>query len=177
MFVNSLSDSCLCNACWVIFMKTDRMETDKWNIKVFLGIFLKELKAMSVKNPWKRFRHKFDIPYTSFPLFFIFNCVIYFTYNETIIFGNIKLVVTFTLKLSIIIVFVNVMSVQCLLSNVCVLCVGMWGFHDRLLTLRKALHSILVNSDYTDAFYRRWRWQTSLQNKEVTMDAIQIPNY
>lgn len=43
----------------------------------------------------------------------------------------------------------------------------MWGFHDRLLTLRKALHSLLTNSTYTDAFYRRWRWQTALQNKEV----------
>ncbi|XP_067127763.1 OTU domain-containing protein 7B-like isoform X2 [Centruroides vittatus] len=44
---------------------------------------------------------------------------------------------------------------------------GMWGFHDRLLTLRKALHSILSNSAFTQAFYRRWRWQTSLQNKEA----------
>ncbi|GBM46064.1 OTU domain-containing protein 7B [Araneus ventricosus] len=44
---------------------------------------------------------------------------------------------------------------------------GMWGFHDRLLTLRKALHSLLMNSSYTDAFYRRWRWQTALQNKEA----------
>lgn len=43
----------------------------------------------------------------------------------------------------------------------------MWGFHDRLLTLRKALHAILANSSYTTAFYRRWRWQTSLQNKEA----------
>ena len=43
----------------------------------------------------------------------------------------------------------------------------MWGFHDRLLTLRKALHSLLTNDTYTDAFYRRWRWQTALQNKEV----------
>ncbi|XP_023232516.1 OTU domain-containing protein 7B-like [Centruroides sculpturatus] len=44
---------------------------------------------------------------------------------------------------------------------------GMWGFHDRLLTLRKALYSLLANSSYTEAFYRRWRWQTSLQNKEA----------
>lgn len=43
---------------------------------------------------------------------------------------------------------------------------GMWGFHDRLLTLRKALYSLLANSSYTEAFYRRWRWQTALQNKE-----------
>ncbi|KAG8177384.1 hypothetical protein JTE90_015938 [Oedothorax gibbosus] len=44
---------------------------------------------------------------------------------------------------------------------------GMWGFHDRLLTLRKALHSLLMSSAHTDAFYRRWRWQTALQNKEA----------
>ncbi|GFW53238.1 OTU domain-containing protein 7B [Trichonephila clavipes] len=44
---------------------------------------------------------------------------------------------------------------------------GMWGFHDRLLTLRKALHNLLSNSTFTEAFYRRWRWQVSLQNKEA----------
>lgn len=44
---------------------------------------------------------------------------------------------------------------------------GMWGFHDRLLTLRKALHALLTKSSYADAFYRRWRWQTTLQNKEA----------
>lgn len=44
---------------------------------------------------------------------------------------------------------------------------GMWGFHDRLLILRKALHNLLSNSTFTEAFYRRWRWQVSLQNKEV----------
>ncbi|XP_054719897.1 OTU domain-containing protein 7B-like [Uloborus diversus] len=44
---------------------------------------------------------------------------------------------------------------------------GMWGFHDRLLTLRKALHRLLSNSTFTEAFYRRWRWQVSLQNKEA----------
>ncbi|CAL1300387.1 unnamed protein product [Larinioides sclopetarius] len=44
---------------------------------------------------------------------------------------------------------------------------GMWGFHDRLLTLRKALHNLLSNSAFTEAFYRRWRWQVSLQNKEA----------
>ncbi|RWS07153.1 OTU domain-containing protein 7B-like protein, partial [Dinothrombium tinctorium] len=44
---------------------------------------------------------------------------------------------------------------------------GMWGFHDRLLTLRKALHAILTDSSYTTLFYRRWRWQSSLQNKEA----------
>lgn len=43
----------------------------------------------------------------------------------------------------------------------------MWGFHDRLLTLRRALHSALLKSTFTEAFYRRWRWQTTLQNKEA----------
>lgn len=43
----------------------------------------------------------------------------------------------------------------------------MWGFHDRLLTLRKALHALLSNSQYTSSFYRRWRWQTALQNREA----------
>ncbi|CAG2169067.1 unnamed protein product [Oppiella nova] len=41
---------------------------------------------------------------------------------------------------------------------------GMWGFHDRLLVLRKALHALLSNSSYTAAFYRRWKWQTYFQN-------------
>lgn len=41
---------------------------------------------------------------------------------------------------------------------------GMWGFHDRLLTLRKALHSFLTYSDSRHAIYRRWRWQSHLQN-------------
>ncbi|XP_076322841.1 OTU domain-containing protein 7B-like isoform X3 [Tachypleus tridentatus] len=44
---------------------------------------------------------------------------------------------------------------------------GIWGFHDRLLTLRKALHSLLTHSRFTQAFYRRWRWQTALLNKET----------
>lgn len=43
----------------------------------------------------------------------------------------------------------------------------MWGFHDRLLTLRKALHALLINGKYTNSFYRRWKWQTSLQNREA----------
>ena len=42
---------------------------------------------------------------------------------------------------------------------------GIWGFHDRLLTLRKALYSVLSSSSLSDAFYRRWRWQSSQQNR------------
>jgi OTU domain-containing protein 7 len=40
----------------------------------------------------------------------------------------------------------------------------MWGFHDRLLTLRKALHTFLSTSDCAASIYRRWRWQSHLQN-------------
>lgn len=42
---------------------------------------------------------------------------------------------------------------------------GIWGFHDRLLTLRKALYSLLSSSSLSDAFYRRWRLQSSRQNQ------------
>jgi len=41
---------------------------------------------------------------------------------------------------------------------------GMWGFHDRLLTLRKALYTFLTSSQEADAIYRRWRWQCAQQN-------------
>lgn len=43
----------------------------------------------------------------------------------------------------------------------------MWGFHDRELILRRALHILLSNSLYTNAFYRRWRWQTHFQNSKA----------
>merc|ERR1719474_974824 len=41
---------------------------------------------------------------------------------------------------------------------------GMWGFHDRLLTLRKALYTFLTSGQAVDAIYRRWRWQAAQQN-------------
>ena len=41
---------------------------------------------------------------------------------------------------------------------------GMWGFHDRLLTLRKALYTFLSGSPHAKAIYRRWRWQCHRQN-------------
>ncbi|GAB6020028.1 hypothetical protein CHUAL_002776 [Chamberlinius hualienensis] len=44
---------------------------------------------------------------------------------------------------------------------------GMWGFHDRLLTLRKALHATLTRGPYRGAIWRRWRWQQTLQNNEA----------
>jgi OTU domain-containing protein 7 len=40
----------------------------------------------------------------------------------------------------------------------------MWGFHDRLLTLRKALHAFLSSGECASAIYRRWRWESHLQN-------------
>ncbi|XP_063987450.1 OTU domain-containing protein 7B-like isoform X2 [Diachasmimorpha longicaudata] len=36
---------------------------------------------------------------------------------------------------------------------------GMWGFHDRLLTLRDALHNTLSKGEYRDVLFRRWRWR------------------
>ena len=47
--------------------------------------------------------------------------------------------------------------------------VGMWGFHDRLLTLRKALFQTMTSSDAKDAFFRRWRWHQTQINKQVLM--------
>ncbi|XP_064119477.1 OTU domain-containing protein 7A-like [Macrobrachium nipponense] len=44
---------------------------------------------------------------------------------------------------------------------------GMWGFHDRLLTLRKALHEFLTRSQYSRPLWRRWRWQVAQQNRET----------
>ncbi|KAL0271634.1 UNVERIFIED_CONTAM: hypothetical protein PYX00_008665 [Menopon gallinae] len=43
----------------------------------------------------------------------------------------------------------------------------MWGFHDRLLTLRRALHDFLSCSNYKDALWRRWRWQLTQLNAEA----------
>ena len=43
---------------------------------------------------------------------------------------------------------------------------GMYGFHDRLLTLRKALHTFLSIGDVSSAIYRRWRWQSHIQNMQ-----------
>ncbi|XP_054987323.1 OTU domain-containing protein 7B isoform X2 [Sorex araneus] len=43
---------------------------------------------------------------------------------------------------------------------------GMWGFHDRDLILRKALHSLMEKGSEKEALRRRWRWQQTQQNKE-----------
>jgi len=41
---------------------------------------------------------------------------------------------------------------------------AMWGFHDRLLTLRSALANFLKHGNAVQAIYRRWRWQAAAQN-------------
>ncbi|KAM9798124.1 OTU domain-containing protein 7B [Neosynchiropus ocellatus] len=43
---------------------------------------------------------------------------------------------------------------------------GMWGFHDRDLMLRKSLYALMDNGMEREALKRRWRWQQTQQNKE-----------
>ncbi|XP_069758438.1 OTU domain-containing protein 7A-like isoform X2 [Narcine bancroftii] len=43
---------------------------------------------------------------------------------------------------------------------------GMWGFHDRDLMLRKSLYTMMKEGPERDALKRRWRWQQTQQNKE-----------
>ncbi|KAJ7426847.1 OTU deubiquitinase 7B [Willisornis vidua] len=43
---------------------------------------------------------------------------------------------------------------------------GMWGFHDRDLMLRKSLHTLMDKGTEREALRRRWRWQQTQQNKE-----------
>lgn len=42
---------------------------------------------------------------------------------------------------------------------------AMWGFHDRKLTLRAALHNVLSKGEYRDAIWRRWRFHQCRLNK------------
>lgn len=44
---------------------------------------------------------------------------------------------------------------------------SLWGFHDRKLTLRTALHGVLSQGEYRDALWRRWRFQQTRLNKEA----------
>lgn len=44
---------------------------------------------------------------------------------------------------------------------------GMWGFHDRDLMLRKSLYALIDHGQEREALKRRWRWQQTMQNKEV----------
>ncbi|XP_061573418.1 OTU domain-containing protein 7B isoform X2 [Cololabis saira] len=43
---------------------------------------------------------------------------------------------------------------------------GMWGFHDRDLMLRKSLYALMDHGLEKEALKRRWRWQQTQQNKE-----------
>uniref|UniRef100_A0A3P9M7W9 ubiquitinyl hydrolase 1 n=1 Tax=Oryzias latipes TaxID=8090 RepID=A0A3P9M7W9_ORYLA len=43
---------------------------------------------------------------------------------------------------------------------------GMWGFHDRDLMLRKSLYALMDHGSEREALRRRWRWQQTQQNKE-----------
>lgn len=43
----------------------------------------------------------------------------------------------------------------------------MWGFHDRLLTLRKALYDYLSLSPRREAIWKRWRRQQSILNQQA----------
>uniref|UniRef100_A0A8C9TRR8 ubiquitinyl hydrolase 1 n=1 Tax=Scleropages formosus TaxID=113540 RepID=A0A8C9TRR8_SCLFO len=43
---------------------------------------------------------------------------------------------------------------------------GMWGFHDRDLMLRKSLYALMDHGQEREALMRRWRWQQTQQNKE-----------
>ncbi|XP_028326782.1 OTU domain-containing protein 7B [Gouania willdenowi] len=43
---------------------------------------------------------------------------------------------------------------------------GMWGFHDRDLMLRKSLYALMDHGPEREALKRRWRWQQTQQNKE-----------
>ncbi|MBN3289452.1 OTU7A protein, partial [Polypterus senegalus] len=43
---------------------------------------------------------------------------------------------------------------------------GMWGFHDRDLMLRKSLYAMMKSGTEREALKRRWRWQQTQQNKE-----------
>lgn len=72
----------------------------------------------------------------------------------------------------------KLVSVQLILSDLCsnqniyfsllhAASLAMWGFHDRRLTLRRALHAILSEGDYRDSLWRRWRFQQTKQNREA----------
>ena len=43
----------------------------------------------------------------------------------------------------------------------------MWGFHDRELILRTALHRLLTSGIEKDGIQRRWQYQTQLRNNEA----------
>lgn len=58
----------------------------------------------------------------------------------------------------------------------CVHLSGMWGFHDRDLMLRKSLYTMMKSGAERDALKRRWRWQQTQQNKEVSLHTLKLLN-
>lgn len=44
---------------------------------------------------------------------------------------------------------------------------AMWGFHDRKLTLRAALYSLLAFGEFREPLWRRWRFQQTKLNKQA----------
>lgn len=44
---------------------------------------------------------------------------------------------------------------------------AMWGFHDRKLTLRSALHAVLSKGEYREALWRRWRFHQTRLNRQA----------
>lgn len=46
---------------------------------------------------------------------------------------------------------------------------GMWGFHDRQLTLRKLLHDALTNGASAESLKRRWRCQQSSVYRQCSL--------
>lgn len=42
--------------------------------------------------------------------------------------------------------------------------IGIWGFHDRLLNLRRALYSFLSNGPARHSLWRRWQRQQTILN-------------
>lgn len=53
----------------------------------------------------------------------------------------------------------------------------MWGFHDRDLMLRKSLYALMDHGQEREALKRRWRWQQTMQNKEVRALYLLVHNF
>lgn len=48
--------------------------------------------------------------------------------------------------------------------------VAMWGIQDKFLHLRVELDDRLKSENKSGALYRRWRWQQTQSNMEVSVD-------
>lgn len=51
---------------------------------------------------------------------------------------------------------------------------AMWGFQDRKLTLRSALHAVLSSREFKDALYRRWRYQQTRINNQSSFELSEV---